>query len=310
MPAYNAEKYIARAIQSVLNQKIQDYELIIIDDGSKDKTVKITNSFDDDRIHIYSQKNEGVSAARNKGITKSKGDLLAFLDSDDEWSPDFLSTICFLYLEYPNAGAYATAYTTYLKDGIKSASRIKEIPSSTHFIIPRYFLSEAIGNPPITSSSVAIKKEVFEHVGTFLEGERWGEDIEMWGRIALEYPIAFYNKSMVYRYAPNLFKYIHCYHPFITTFEDKITNNEVPSDVYEDVLESIANKKILSAIKMMECGDKDRAREILLDCHTKRFKKKKTLFYVLSYLPLKIYYFIGYKVYIKLRNAGILPYGL
>ena len=83
MPAYNAEKYIAEAIQSVLDQTFQDWELLVIDDGSKDSTAKIVNSFSDPRIVLIQQENGGVSVARNAGLDLAKGKYITFLDADD-----------------------------------------------------------------------------------------------------------------------------------------------------------------------------------------------------------------------------------
>ncbi len=92
MPAYNAEKYIAEAIESVLKQDYPNFELIIINDGSKDKTESIINSFDDKRIKYYSQENKGVSAARNLGLKNMIGDFFCFLDADDFYPPKSISS--------------------------------------------------------------------------------------------------------------------------------------------------------------------------------------------------------------------------
>ncbi len=85
MPAYNAEKYISKSIQSVLEQTYQNWQLIIVNDGSKDDTSSIIKCFDDKRIRLIEQENSGVSKARNTGIEYSDGEYIAFLDSDDIW---------------------------------------------------------------------------------------------------------------------------------------------------------------------------------------------------------------------------------
>ena len=93
VPVYNAERYIEQCIYSVLNQTFNDYELILIDDGSKDGSLGLCEKLReaDSRIIIYSQKNKGVSTARNKGIELAQGDWISFLDSDDYFSQDYLS---------------------------------------------------------------------------------------------------------------------------------------------------------------------------------------------------------------------------
>ena len=92
MPVFNGEKYIKKAIFSVLNQSLEDFELIIVNDGSTDGTLDIINEFDDDRIKVITQENKGPGAARNKALTLAKGDYLMFLDSDDWFCPDALKT--------------------------------------------------------------------------------------------------------------------------------------------------------------------------------------------------------------------------
>ena len=93
IPLYNKEKYISRAIKSVIEQTYKIFELIIIDDGSIDNSVNIVKKHKDSRIRLIEQENSGVSATRNKGIKNAKYNYIAFLDADDEWKPNFLDTI-------------------------------------------------------------------------------------------------------------------------------------------------------------------------------------------------------------------------
>ncbi len=88
IPTYNRAHLLGRAIESVLDQTYQDFEIIVVDDASADETEEVVKSFGDDRInHIRHQKNKGGSAARNTGIKAARGEFIAFLDSDDEWVP-------------------------------------------------------------------------------------------------------------------------------------------------------------------------------------------------------------------------------
>ncbi len=88
IPAYNSEKTIRATIESVLQQSFKDFELIVIDDGSQDSTYQVVSSFSDSRVRVFSYPNAGVSASRNRGITKANGEFIAFLDADDLWTPD------------------------------------------------------------------------------------------------------------------------------------------------------------------------------------------------------------------------------
>jgi len=83
LPVFNGEKFIKKAIESVLNQSLNDFELIIINDGSTDSTADIINSFEDNRIRIINQNNEGPGNARNNGLKIASGDYIMFLDADD-----------------------------------------------------------------------------------------------------------------------------------------------------------------------------------------------------------------------------------
>ena len=95
MPAYNSEKYLGKSIESALAQAYEKFELIIVDDGSKDGTKSIVEQYakNDIRIKLLEQANQGVSAARNKGLDTATGEYVAFLDSDDLWDADNLSVM-------------------------------------------------------------------------------------------------------------------------------------------------------------------------------------------------------------------------
>jgi len=86
MPVYNAERFVGTAMQSVLVQSLSDFELLIVNDGSDDNSVKICQSLADRRTRILHQKNHGVSSARNSGIAQARARIIAFLDSDDIWA--------------------------------------------------------------------------------------------------------------------------------------------------------------------------------------------------------------------------------
>lgn len=107
---YNKAHTIERTLQSVLKQTFTNFEVIIVNDGSTDNGVEIIQKYTSDfRIHIVNQENQGVSAARNRGIKESKFDYIAFLDGDDEWNPDFLLKVKEAIKKYPDAGFYGTS---------------------------------------------------------------------------------------------------------------------------------------------------------------------------------------------------------
>lgn len=117
---YNKEKYIKNTVLSVLSQTYQDYELLIINDGSTDNSLACVNSLSDPRIRVINKQNEGVSATRNRGAKEAKGEWLFFLDADDYIYPCCLEELVKLKDEYPLASLYSANYY-WIKDGVKNA---------------------------------------------------------------------------------------------------------------------------------------------------------------------------------------------
>ncbi|MFA6062358.1 MAG: glycosyltransferase family A protein [Gallionella sp.] len=192
MPLYNKELEVARAIRSVLAQSHTDFELIIVNDGSNDGSVEQVTIFSDERIRLVNQDNQGVSVARNRGVDESNSDLVAFIDSDDEWLPDFLKTILTLVENYPDADVFATSY--FMRDSLgKSRTPILRglDKGFSEGILSHYFQLAARSDPPIWSSAVAVKKSALFSVGGFPSGIRNGEDLLTWARLAVNYSIAY-----------------------------------------------------------------------------------------------------------------------
>ena len=191
IPLYNKEPYIGRAVQSVLNQTYSNFELIVVDDGSTDDGPRIVNDFKDSRIRIVSQCNSGVSAARNRGVRESRADLIAFLDADDIWQDCFLNRIFELVDIFPKAGAYATAFAIDKGDGA-----VKEVVKKIHNVHTRQIgLLNFLKRQGLCSSSIVIRRAVFNTVGHFREGYKMAEDWDMFLRISIFFSIA-YNKRI------------------------------------------------------------------------------------------------------------------
>jgi len=105
VPCYNAAPFVAETILSVVAQTYQHWEIILIDDGSKDNTIDVIQPFlEDTRIKLHIQENQGVSATRNRGISLAQGDFIAFLDSDDVWKPEMLHRLLEIFQKYPDVG--------------------------------------------------------------------------------------------------------------------------------------------------------------------------------------------------------------
>jgi glycosyltransferase involved in cell wall biosynthesis len=197
IPLYNKEKHIKSTLHSVFNQTFQDFEIIIVNDGSTDNSDTIISEIKDPRITIITSKNRGVSHARNLGIGRSNSDKIVFLDADDFWEPFHLENLKTIYQQFPNCGMYATAYAKE-KYGIKFKSIFKDISEDENWkgILVNYFKS-SLANSIASSSSVLIPKPIFKTIGLFNEDYNSGEDTDMWVRIALRHPVAFCNKISV-----------------------------------------------------------------------------------------------------------------
>lgn len=201
IPLYNKAPYVPKAIESVLAQTFNDFELIIVDDGSKDNSAEIAAQVIEGHAncHLIRQNNAGVSAARNNGVAASKGDYLCFLDADDWWDPRFLEEMAVLIKEFPDAGIYGTNYT--IVNETKHKTRVAQIGVDTYFEKGYINYCEVYAKTlymPLWTGAVCIPHCVFERMGGFPKGIKLGEDFMLWIRIALKYKVVFLNKPLAY----------------------------------------------------------------------------------------------------------------
>jgi glycosyltransferase involved in cell wall biosynthesis len=296
IPLYNKGPYIARALNSVLAQTFQDVEVIVVDDGSTDGGAAVVRGFDDPRIRLIQQENRGVSAARNRGIEAARGWLVAFLDADDEWLSDHLEVLLRIRDKHPEAGAYGTAYLVKERDlAIQIPSFGADMPPKPwEGLLPNYFRAAFPGPSPISSSVVAIPRYILNEMGGFNTNAWYGEDVDLWGRIALKYPIAFswdgmaiYHKEALNR-ACNKEKPIR-EHVFVTSARNALQAGEVPPEMKRDLLEYVASRQIQIAFRNLEAGRPDLARDNIKDCKTRYLRKSKYWALLWAYVPSRIY---------------------
>ncbi|WP_201582338.1 glycosyltransferase family 2 protein [Psychrobacter sp. 72-O-c] len=183
IPLYNKELSIKNTIQSVLNQTYQDFEIVVINDGSTDNSSKIVESISDDRIRLISQPNQGVSAARNCGIKTARNEWIAFLDGDDLWKKNHLEEINKMMHAFPDEKVYVTSFK--YSDGRNVYSHLRE---KCIFKIENYF-KEALKESLICTDIIIVHKVCFDYVGFFDESMNRGEDTDLWVRLARNYSI-------------------------------------------------------------------------------------------------------------------------
>jgi glycosyltransferase involved in cell wall biosynthesis len=174
IPAYNAAHVMTDAIASVQSQTYVDWELLIIDDGSTDHTAKVVQCYQqtDPRIHLICQSNQGVSAARNLGVEKSHGQFIAFLDADDQWLPQKLSTHLAHFDANPNLGVSFARVEIFNPD---EPTKVNISTARLNNLQPEHFLAE---NPTTTPSNWVIRRSAWDEVGDFCPEMCYSEDLE------------------------------------------------------------------------------------------------------------------------------------
>lgn len=278
IPLYNKETYIERAVQSVLAQTVQNFEIIIVDDGSTDESMKRVIKIADPRIQIIQQSNLGASAARNRGIEAAHSDLIAFLDADDEWKPTFLETIERLKTKYPDAGAYATAYEIKLQNRRSIIPRIENIPPVGWEGLLEHYSRNVLKDLPINSSAVSIPKKTFDKAGLFPVDNHLGEDQDMWFRISMHYPIAYShtNQATYYRGLPNsMCTILHTSQPYpiIETIKNAIQKGEV--EATNELKEYLVKLELDYAERLMKTNRLKEGLGLIKGISTNRYKVKK-----------------------------------
>ena len=192
IPTFNRISLVARAIDSVLKQSLNPYEIIVVDDGSDDGTSEmIQNKYKS--IKLIQQQNNGVSAARNNGIKHAKGDWIGLLDSDDEWTEKKLENQVDRLIKTPE---YDFCHTNeiWIRNGVRVNQRKK------HEKYGGYIFDKCLDICRISPSSVLFRKNILDHVGWFDDQLPVCEDYDLWLRITAEYRILFIDDPLIIKY--------------------------------------------------------------------------------------------------------------
>ncbi len=208
IPLYNKAAFIRGTIESVLAQSVRDFEIVVVDDGStdgSDQTVAaLARAQTDGRLRLVRQRNAGVSAARNMGIERARGDWVVFLDADDWQHPSFLAALQMAQQRFPAAGVVATDilliphseghWPPHWEVGSMAAHEIELIRD-----LPTRWMQ----GPTLSSSSVAVQRSVLLRMQPcFPVGETVGEDLDLWFRLAEKTPVALVHAPLAaYRVA-------------------------------------------------------------------------------------------------------------
>lgn len=291
IPLYNKEQSIASTLQTVLNQTYQDFEIVIVDDGSTDHSVGEVTKMTDPRIRLIHQENAGVSAARNRGIEEAKGEYIAFLDADDEWKSDYLKTQYELTQKYPECSVFACNYEFKDGQGKVTPTIIRKIPfKGEDGILSNYFEVASCSHPPICSITIMVKKNAIQSIGGFPVGIKSGEDLLTWARLAVNGKIAYAKQA----YAVfNVEGYSISEKPKRIPAEQDIVGQELKA-----LLKAHPSKglrlynalwhKMRSSIYLRLKMRKKSIREALISIRYNPFNYKLYIYIVLNLLPVKI----------------------
>jgi len=299
IPLYNKASYIRRALDSVLAQTIQNFEIIVVGGKSSDGGEDIVKGYIDSRIRFIQETGDGPSAARNQGVAVAQADLIALLDADDEWLPKFLETILRLRENWPDGGIYSTAFCELIP-GTSSRMNIRQkgICDGHDGPIQSIFKFAAInGGFPGCTSSIAIPKNIYIESNGFSIKYKYAEDLEYWTRLALYYPWihSFENLVIYHRDDPNsmvknpLLKstdehpFLQSFHTLFTLSEQQILLKSISDfDLY---LESL---NLCNAYNLLYFGQKKNALIELKKINHKKLKYKKMICYLKIILPNRL----------------------
>ena len=188
IPTYNRGWIVRDAIDSVLGQTYADFELIVVDDGSTDRTPQILDAYGE-RLRVIRQANQGVSAARNRGIGDSSGPLIALLDSDDIWLPRKLAVQVDFFKKNP-AALICQTEEIWIRNGLRVNPGKKHRKPSGMIFEPSLELCL------VSPSAVMVRRELIEKVGLFDESLPACEDYDLWLRVGCRFPVHLIDKPL------------------------------------------------------------------------------------------------------------------
>lgn len=264
VPVYNTADLIETTLESVLKQTYQDFEVVVVDDGSTDGTGDIVKDYDES-VRYIRKENGGTASARNRGIREARGDYVALLDADDRWRPTKLDRQMKEHAEAPDLiWSYTDSYLVDADSG-EIILRKTQVKNRTGGDVLEGLLK---GNF-IAPSTVIIKRSVFEKVGTFDESALYhsAEDWELWMKIAARYPVRFVNEPLVEtrqhtRRKTKTMDLDHALKERLTIINDAVERNPARLAAAHD--EARANLYVNFGRKWLDREERGRARKLFV----------------------------------------------
>lgn len=229
IPLYNKSKYIQRAVESVLKQSFENWEIIVVDDGSTDDSYIKVADFQSEKITLIQQKNNGVSASRNLAISLAKFNYIAFLDADDYWHPDYLYIMRKGIMQFPKSGIWGIGYSSNPKELCLNTGEFEALTD---------YFKNALWKTVFLPSAVVMDKSFFNYQEGFKRYLKRGEDLDVWFRAIIFFgtpsycsdKMVFYEKGDEFAATKNL-----C-HLNENLLGDIMDENYLPPNLKEDFL--------------------------------------------------------------------------
>lgn len=258
MPLYNKEAFIEAALQSILNQRYQNFEVIVVDDGSTDNGPSRVSAIQDQRIHLIHQANAGVSCARNRGIELAKGELVCFLDADDWYRPMYLETIILMAIRYSEICFFATNYLLLNKLNTPEIAWNLEHNNNFLLIDDLFYYWWHFGGIFCTNS-VAVRREFLISLQPcFPPGESMGEDLDLWFRLAERSRLAYCQTPLVaYRYTEGSLcdtNKVLTLLPVFSRLEQRALHGQMPDKLRSSALRLNTDARVTIARKLLIAG--------------------------------------------------------
>lgn len=287
IPLYNKANYISRALKSIVEQTQGVGEIIVVNDGSSDASAEIVKqNFPD--VVLIEQENQGVSVARNTGITHAKYEFIAFLDADDYWLPNFIASINYLIELAPDAGMFCTHYGFKTATGVRAA-KTKMLPDSPGGVVD-YFSACINADLPVTASSVCIRRELLLQISGFPVGMKMGEDQVVWANIACLSRV-MYHPELCVHYDLSIagsacdVNQILEPAPQLLAYQEMLDQNLVPDNLINSLRRLMSLTVMSCAKNNLLLNNRNKAREILLHHPHLIWDKYRLCGLLATYLP-------------------------
>lgn len=262
IPLYNKAPYIRSTLDSALAQTFTDFEVIVVDDGSRDGGADLVAAITDPRVRLVRQANAGVSAARNKGIELARGEWVAFLDADDWHHPRYLATLLLAHRACPAADILATDFVTVPDgdgDGIWPPRwSVPEEAPDVELITD--LALRWMNGPSLFTSSIAVRTALLQRMQPcFAPGESHGEDLDLWFRLAEHSPVALARAPLA-AYRTAVAGSLTAHHaaltmpPFLQRMKERALGGAMPEARRQSALWLVAQHEVTLARQALASG--------------------------------------------------------